>query len=63
MLYRKDSGHQDRFKMTVIGTLVVLIQGVPGEDRCVLLLGYEEQIVVIVVMFQVRPNVYLSLWM
>ncbi|OJA15476.1 hypothetical protein AZE42_06348 [Rhizopogon vesiculosus] len=43
MLYSKDSGHQDQFKITVIDTLVAEIQSVPGEDRCVLLLGYKEQ--------------------
>ncbi|KAG1725637.1 cbbX-like protein [Suillus paluster] len=43
MLYSKNSGHQDSFKTTVIDTLVAEIQSVPGEDRCVLLLGYKEQ--------------------
>ncbi|KAF8842005.1 P-loop containing nucleoside triphosphate hydrolase protein [Paxillus ammoniavirescens] len=43
MLYNKNSGHQDSFKTTVIDTIVAEIQGVPGEDRCVLLLGYKEQ--------------------
>lgn len=27
----------------VIDTIVAKVQGVPGDDRCVLLLGYEEQ--------------------
>ncbi|KAG0697519.1 P-loop containing nucleoside triphosphate hydrolase protein [Suillus ampliporus] len=43
MLYSKNSGNQDSFKMTVIDTLVAEIQSVPGEDHCVLLLGYKEQ--------------------
>jgi len=53
MLYSKDSGHQDRFKMTVIDTIVAEVQSVPGEDRCVLLLGYKEQMEE---MFQVRSS-------
>ncbi|KAL1691007.1 P-loop containing nucleoside triphosphate hydrolase protein [Schizophyllum commune] len=41
---RKDSGnHTDSFKTAVIDTLVAEIQNVPGDDRCVLLLGYEEE--------------------
>ena len=43
MLYSKNSGNQDSFKTTVIDTIVAEIQSVPGEDRCVLLLGYKEQ--------------------
>ncbi|KAF9517370.1 hypothetical protein BS47DRAFT_1371407 [Hydnum rufescens UP504] len=39
----ENSGHQDSFKTTVIDTIVAEIQSVPGEDRCVLLLGYKEQ--------------------
>ena len=31
------------FKTTVIDTIVAEIQSVPGEDRCVLLLGYRNQ--------------------
>ena len=38
------------FKTTVIDTIVAEIQSVPGEDRCVLLLGYREQMME---MFQV----------
>jgi len=53
MLYSKNSGHQDSFKTTVIDTIVAEIQSVPGEDRCVLLLGYKEQMEE---MFQVRLN-------
>lgn len=35
---------QDSYKAAVIDTLVAEVQGVPGEDRCVLLLGYEDKI-------------------
>ena len=38
------------FKTTVIDTIVAEIQSVPGEDRCVLLLGYRDQMME---MFQV----------
>ena len=34
----------DHFKTAVIDTLVAEIQGIPGDDRCVLLLGYEHQL-------------------
>lgn len=53
MLYSKSSGSQDQFKTTVIDTMVAEIQSVPGEDRCVLLLGYKEQMEE---MFQVRQS-------
>ena len=43
--YRSNS-----FKTTVIDTIVAEIQSVPGEDRCVLLLGYRNQMME---MFQV----------
>jgi hypothetical protein len=33
----------DPFKTTVIDTMVAEIQSVPGEDRCVLLLGYTDK--------------------
>lgn len=33
----------DIYKTAVIDTIVAEVQGVPGDDRCVLLLGYEEQ--------------------
>jgi hypothetical protein len=33
----------DPFKTTVIDTIVAEVQSTPGEDRCVLLLGYKEQ--------------------
>ena len=44
------SGAHDPYKTAVIDTIVAEIQSVPGEDRCVLLLGYEDQMVE---MFQV----------
>ena len=34
----------DSFRTAVVDTIVAEVQSVPGEDRCVLLLGYEEQI-------------------
>lgn len=36
-------GNTDVFKAAVIDTIVAEVQSVPGEDRCVLLLGYESQ--------------------
>ncbi|KDQ11900.1 hypothetical protein BOTBODRAFT_189574 [Botryobasidium botryosum FD-172 SS1] len=33
------------YKVAVIDTIVAEVQSVPGEDRCVLLLGYKDQIV------------------
>ena len=39
------SGAHDPYKTAVIDTIVAEIQSVPGEDRCVLLLGYEDQMV------------------
>ena len=35
----------DIYKVAVIDTIVAEVQSVPGEDRCVLLLGYEPQMV------------------
>ncbi|KAJ7707708.1 P-loop containing nucleoside triphosphate hydrolase protein [Mycena rosella] len=45
MLYSGgDTGPQnDPYKTAVIDTIVAEIQSVPGEDRCVLMLGYEDQ--------------------
>ncbi|KAH7929198.1 P-loop containing nucleoside triphosphate hydrolase protein [Leucogyrophana mollusca] len=43
MLYGGSTGSQDSFKTTVIDTIVAEVQSVPGEDRCVLLLGYKAQ--------------------
>jgi len=36
-------GNGDVYRTAVIDTLVAEVQNVPGEDRCVLLLGYEDQ--------------------
>lgn len=41
MLYNKNQ--MDSYKTSVIDTMVAEIQSVPGEDRCVLLLGYKDQ--------------------
>lgn len=38
-------GGTDMYKTAVIDTLVAEVQNVPGEDRCVLMLGYREQMV------------------
>lgn len=38
------SGGNDPFKTAVIDTIVAEVQSVPGDDRCVLLLGYKEQL-------------------
>jgi hypothetical protein len=44
----------------VIDTIVAEVQSVPGEDRCVLLLGYKDQIVE---MFQVKNiPLFARLW-
>ena len=49
MLYsgKNDGGSNpaDMYKTAVIDTIVAEVQSTPGEDRCVLLLGYEEQMV------------------
>jgi len=48
------TGNQnDTYKTAVIDTMVAEIQSVPGDDRCVLLLGYKTQIEE---MFQVSPE-------
>ncbi|KAI9763908.1 MAG: hypothetical protein M1840_009020 [Geoglossum simile] len=47
MLYSGGGGagnQSDTYKTAVIDTIVAEVQSVPGEDRCVLLLGYEDQI-------------------
>jgi hypothetical protein len=36
-------GQNDSYKTAVIDTLVAEVQSVPGDDRCVLLLGYRDQ--------------------
>ncbi|EQL01670.1 CbxX/CfqX [Ophiocordyceps sinensis CO18] len=33
----------DPYRVAVVDTIVAEVQGVPGEDRCVILLGYQEQ--------------------
>ena len=38
-------GNSGAFKTAVIDTIVAEVQSMPGEDRCVLLLGYESQMV------------------
>lgn len=48
----ESGGQSNQFKTTVIDTMVAEIQSVPGEDRCVLLLGYTDQMLE---MFQVLP--------
>ncbi|KAH6622552.1 P-loop containing nucleoside triphosphate hydrolase protein [Chaetomium tenue] len=37
------SGTSDPYKTAVIDTIVADVQSVPGDDRCVLLLGYKDQ--------------------
>lgn len=57
LLYSGTSGisnQSDTYKTAVIDTIVAEVQSVPGEDRCVFLLGYKEQIMT---MFQnVKPG-------
>ena len=46
MLYASSGapgGAADPYKTSVIDTIVAEVQSVPGEDRCVLLLGYKDQ--------------------
>lgn len=46
MLYTSSANNQnssDSFKAAVIDTIVAEVQSVPGDDRCVLLLGYENK--------------------
>jgi hypothetical protein len=35
--------HTNQYKTAVVDTIVAEVQSVPGDNRCVLLLGYEEQ--------------------
>lgn len=35
---------QDKFKTGVINTMVSMVHGEPGEDRCIILVGYEDRI-------------------
>jgi hypothetical protein len=46
MLYGGVGGNSgvDSYKTAVIDTIVAEVQSVPGEDRCVLMLGYKQQI-------------------
>ncbi|RMZ71441.1 stage v sporulation k [Pyrenophora seminiperda CCB06] len=43
MLRPSKNGSGDCFKTAVIDTLVAEVQSTPGEDRCVLLLGYKDE--------------------
>jgi hypothetical protein len=46
--YMLDAGdsdkEHDKFKTGIIDTIVSMTQGVPGEDRCIILVGYEDKI-------------------
>ncbi|KAI6004453.1 ATPases of the AAA+ class [Pisolithus orientalis] len=42
LLFGKSTGKRDSLKTSVIDAMVAEIQSIPGEDRCVLLLGYKE---------------------
>ncbi|EKG10223.1 CbxX/CfqX [Macrophomina phaseolina MS6] len=42
-LYGNIGGTADPYKTAVIDTIVAEVQSVPGDDRCVLLLGYRDQ--------------------
>lgn len=42
-LYGGHGSTSDPYKTAVIDTIVAEVQSVPGDDRCVLLLGYKEQ--------------------
>ena len=54
MLYGGAAGQgADTFKTAVIDTIVAEVQSKPGDDRCVLLLGYKHQMEE---MFQVKCN-------
>lgn len=54
------TGNQsDPYKTAVIDTIVAEIQSVPGEDRCVLLLGYKAQMEE---MFQVNTSTVVLLF-
>jgi hypothetical protein len=43
MLFAGSTNSQDPYKTAVIDTIVAEVQSVPGEDRCVLLLGYKDK--------------------
>ena len=54
----QSGGQCNQFKTSVIDTIVAEVQNTPGEDRCVLLLGYENQMLE---MFQVcHPHIQSS---
>ena len=42
-LYGGSGGGSDPYKTAVIDTFVAEVQSVPGDDRCVLLIGYKDQ--------------------
>lgn len=42
-LYEGKNGSSTGFKTAVVDTIVSTVQNVPGDDRCVLLLGYKDQ--------------------
>ncbi|KAK7937255.1 ATPase [Apiospora aurea] len=42
-LYGQTGSSNDPYKTAVIDTIVAEVQSVPGDDRCVLLLGYKDQ--------------------
>ncbi|KAH6604387.1 hypothetical protein Trco_007833 [Trichoderma cornu-damae] len=42
-LYGGKGSSHDPFKTAVIDTIVAEVQNVPGDDRCVILIGYQEQ--------------------
>lgn len=45
MLYSgRGEGQNDSYKTAVIDTLVAEVQGVPGDDQCIILLGYEDKL-------------------
>ncbi|KAE8444453.1 hypothetical protein EG329_000544 [Mollisiaceae sp. DMI_Dod_QoI] len=37
------TSQQDSFRAAVVDTLVAEVQGIPGDDRCVILLGYQDK--------------------
>lgn len=62
MLYPNSGVGQetDVYKIGVIDTLVAEVQSTPGEDRCVLLLGYEDQVCTVTFMHRVKRNLGLK---
>ncbi|KAF8462322.1 hypothetical protein BDZ91DRAFT_850709 [Kalaharituber pfeilii] len=43
MFYNNATDKQDQYRTAVVDTLVAEVQSVPGDNRCVLLLGYEDK--------------------